>query len=46
MKCPKCKELSNKKENIIRIFREPFERIIPFSKKYMCLKCGIKFLKI
>ena len=45
MKCPKCEQTRDRSKDIIRIPRSSFDRLIPFSQRFMCLMCGEKFLK-
>ena len=44
MRCPKCKQDCNN-NNRLRIPRFTFDRLIPFTRRFMCLNCGLKFLK-
>jgi hypothetical protein len=46
MKCPGCKVEHKNKMYLLRIPRDIFERLTPKSKKYLCLKCGSKFLSV
>lgn len=46
MKCPHCKVDHKDRKNLLRYPRTVIEILTPNSKKYLCFKCGHKFLNV
>ncbi len=45
IKCPKCGEVRDEKNNILRIHHNLVKRTFSSSRKYMCCICSKRFFK-